>query len=324
MNSQDNSTQDIINAAENAFQLPPSLRVFDPRRLVLGEIEDDEDIYANMPALSLPSTPREGSLTATHNVAEDENSDMSLCSDDEEEGEQDCCVCYKTKSDINTFVLPNCNHIICNTCFFRWLRTSPTCPMCRDDFTSWERVSDDTIGNDVRELTGLFKTVSREHNALTHKNNSIRHENYKLRRKRNTLFLENADLKSLNNELISGIVRRREYTEYIRGYNTAIMIGIGTTLLSCENDIQGENYKNGFCRGLLEREVVLEVLDITHDELLKVQPKITEKLFKTFEKHRHCEQRQKIVIRKRKRPSTVGTEIFEDLNLNGLFAEDEL
>ncbi|RZD41625.1 MAG: hypothetical protein CXT73_04580 [Methanobacteriota archaeon] len=351
-----NMNTTVERATLSPLLLTPE-RLFDPRRLVLGEMESDDDEviiqgvntsgdtdeFAEGSAIGRgrlvsiqnalehreagdvtgnampPYIGTEGEATMpTSNVEEneldteekisDENSDMSISEEEEEEeGKQDCCVCYKTKADLHTLVLPTCGHIICNSCFFRWLRTSPTCPMCRDDFTSWNRVSDDTIRNDIYNITTLFNKVSRVHNELMQKNTSIRSTNNKLKKKREKLHLVNINLKNENDGLISDIIRRREYTDYIRGFNIAIVVG---NVNSNDVDIWTKNYNDGFDRGLQERAAILETLDITHDELLKVQPKQVAKIYNNIVASQ-IKYRGKIVIRKRKRTNVSPFEFVE-------------
>ena len=41
-----------------------------------------------------------------------------------------CSICYND-IPINKLVNTSCNHIFCNTCFFRWMYDNKTCPICR-------------------------------------------------------------------------------------------------------------------------------------------------------------------------------------------------
>ena len=43
--------------------------------------------------------------------------------------------------------------------FFRWIRTNPTCPMCRLDFTSWDRVTKEDFNTEIKDINNLYKTV---------------------------------------------------------------------------------------------------------------------------------------------------------------------
>ena len=255
--------------------------LFDPRQLTFGEtIEDDSETDVNvatpttdvehpLPELVIQGVAAMPEANNTDPLTEEKVSDESDSTSDDESDTKECCVCYKSKTDLHTIVLPTCGHIICQSCFFRWLRTSPTCPMCRDNFTSWDRVSDDTIRNDIYEITSLFNRVSKTHNSLMRRCDDLRHTMSHLRKKNNRLRDQNFEMKSKNNGMMSAIIRRRNYTNYIRGYNAAIMTG---NLVEDQNHLNSNDYINGIRRGLLERDKFLETIGVKPDEFIKVQP----------------------------------------------------
>lgn len=56
----------------------------------------------------------------------------------DEDNCSDCSVCYK-KLGIDNIVNTMCGHHFCKTCFFRWMKQSVTCPMCRRNFVSLQK-----------------------------------------------------------------------------------------------------------------------------------------------------------------------------------------
>ena len=335
---QNNNNSDIINSPsetfENIIELINSMHqettigqtLFDPRRLVFGELEDDDEEVAieNTSAPEHTIVPLEVRGTAVMPTLNEEAAESEEAAEEAAESEEDseysnsdesieseihdCCVCYKTKTALRTLVLPNCGHIICQTCFFRWLRTSPTCPMCRDNFTSWDRVSEDTIKNDVYELTNLFNSVSRKHNSISHQIEDLRETRHNIRRKNGKLREENFNIKKENTEIMSTIVRRREYSDYIRGYNGAIMMGS----LKNHEPLKTKHYLDGFTRGLCERDNFLKTLDIDKKDICKVQPQLL-KIIEDWNAEKKFPRRQ-IVIRRK--PG-------ENLNLDLLFENQD-
>ena len=300
--------------------------LFDPRRLVFGEtVDDDSEMDEN--AVAVASTDAEHPLPelviqgvaampplATQPSSPNEEEKVSDESDssntDEESDTKECCVCYKTKANINTIVLPTCGHLICQTCFFRWLRTSPTCPMCRDNFTSWDRVSSDTIKDDIYEITKLFNRVSKTHNSLMHRCDDLRDTMYHLRKKNTKLRSENHELKNTNNCMMSAIIRRRKYTDYIRGYNAAIMTG---DLMEDQTHLRTTDYKNGIIRGIVERDKFLKTIGVKPNEFLKVQPHLLSLIQSTHQEKRL--RNASISIR--------ATSDRDNLHLDNLFKQDE-
>lgn len=321
------SNRTLIN--ERGYWVPGSSAtrraslLFDPRRLTFGEtIEDDSDTEetttpltrsaipelviqgtAAMPSPSPPTQPSSPTNTLPLTESDESNSDSDADT-------KECCVCYKTKSDLHTLVLPNCGHIICQNCFFRWLRTSPTCPMCRDNFTSWDRVSSDTIKDDIYEITRLFNRVSKSHNSLMHKCEDLRHTANHLKRKNTKLRNENHELKTTNAGIMSAIIRRRKYTDYIRGYNAAIMTG---DLMEDQTHLRTTDYKSGIRRGIVERDSFLKTIGVKPKEFLKVQPHLLSLIQSTHQE-----------IKRRNSSITIRSPSDRDnLHLNNLFNEDK-
>ena len=104
--------------------------VFDPRRLTFGEtIEDDSETDENavaeastdvehpLPELviqGVAAMPQPPTTPPSPNEEEKVSDETLTCSDsDSDANTKECCVCYKTKSDLHTLVLPTCGHIIC-------------------------------------------------------------------------------------------------------------------------------------------------------------------------------------------------------------------
>ena len=86
----------------------------------------------------------------------------------------ECSVCFET-IDINKKVTTDCDHTFCITCFFKWMRTNPTCPICRKSFVSpfmmeeiekQQNILDELIYNEsqVREFNriGIIEYDKRE------------------------------------------------------------------------------------------------------------------------------------------------------------------
>jgi len=61
--------------------------------------------------------------------------------------ENKCPICFE-KITINNSVNTDCKHLFCSGCFFRWLSTKNTCPLCRNDF--FNRIIDrEELTNDI-------------------------------------------------------------------------------------------------------------------------------------------------------------------------------
>jgi hypothetical protein len=84
--------------------------------------------------------------------------------------EGDCTICFNTIS--NPVMEPNCQNIFCGDCLLTWLKTKPSCPLCRDnlqpkqlvyintgeDYKKTEKKCDDTkIQTKVNTIINLIK-----------------------------------------------------------------------------------------------------------------------------------------------------------------------
>ena len=122
--------------------------------------------------------------------------------------ERECGICYN-KIGIDKIVNTRCGHTFCNECFFRWMKGNVTCALCRKDFTSWRRHSQDQINDDITAVTEMF-------------NSSLR-ENVRLNGRNKRLIKENVKFQSEKNELVKSLVSTRNLIEYNRGYAKGLL-----------------------------------------------------------------------------------------------------
>jgi hypothetical protein len=155
----------------------------------------------------------------------------------------ECNVCYKALN-INNVVNTTCKHKYCKKCFFRWMKSSSTCPMCRKNLISqsvWYENNDPK--NELDELTllneniqsQLIDTVNKCHENrldymdLIHTNKKLRIDNAEqLRRKislNEDINYTRGYLKALNEENNENLDKklqenRKSYKDcpFIRGY----------------------------------------------------------------------------------------------------------
>tara|TARA_Y100000816_G_C25787009_1_gene412540 strand:- start:134 stop:628 length:495 start_codon:yes stop_codon:yes gene_type:complete len=102
--------------------------------------------------------------------------------------ELSCSVCYGNLT-LKNLVMTTCNHMYCNGCFFRWLRTNNTCAMCRKDFlnnelerNSMANLSMELVDMHLRSKEIMEKNVNliKETRRL---NNEILDKNVELKKK---------------------------------------------------------------------------------------------------------------------------------------------
>ena len=104
----------------------------------------------------------------------------------EEKAELTCSICYRELT-LKNLVVSSCEHMYCNKCFFRWLRTNNTCAMCRKDFLN-DDLERETLSNLSIELVDIHLRGK----EITEKNINLINE---LRRLKKDLYEKNEELK---------------------------------------------------------------------------------------------------------------------------------
>ena len=188
------------------------------------------------------------------------SADSKKNSSSQTETNQYCPVCYKPLFAHNIVNTP-CKHNTCSKCFFRWIRKNPNCPMCRLDFTSWDRLTTDDFNTEIKEINELYKTVL---DNLIHSVKEEKSVNEQLYEKDLELKEKQKELK----DITESCARRRKMTNFIRGYNHAIMIG--------ENDkipyYEEAEYCKGYRKGCRERNYFLNAMGIRKYDFLNYHP----------------------------------------------------
>ena len=122
--------------------------------------------------------------------------------------ERECGICYN-KIGIDKVVNTRCGHTFCNDCFFRWMKGNVTCALCRKNFTSWRRHSNDQMNSDISAVTEMF-------------NSSLR-ENVRLNGRNKRLIKENVKFQAEKKDLVKSLVSTRNLIEYNRGYAKGLL-----------------------------------------------------------------------------------------------------
>ena len=124
------------------------------------------------------------------------------------EPKRQCTICYN-HFGIDKIVNTRCGHTYCNDCFFRWMKNNVTCAMCRKNFTSWRRHSQDQINEDITAVTNMFNTTLKAHVRLNKDNKDILTHTIALRNERANI--------------LDSLVRTRKLIDYNRGYAKGLL-----------------------------------------------------------------------------------------------------
>lgn len=160
----------------------------------------EEELLNQTPSLSSSAENLERALTGESIFGVNEDNESLACS-----------VCYIALNKSNIVNTP-CKHTYCWECFFKWVTTAPTCPMCRKNFVSenaWYQNRDVAQDrNDLRELVNIYQreliTLSRGFKSI---NKSLN---------RSVIKLTNVKLKTEEN--MRRLISSRQQISYNDGY----------------------------------------------------------------------------------------------------------
>jgi len=118
---------------------------------VENETETDDD---EMPELITDSGLEDEPSEDTPFIPEEEEEE------EEEETENkyekyECGICYKNLT-MDTNVVTKCDHHFCKKCFYRWIQTNASCPMCRTQIACEVQLTDEQLDRVSSEEYGRY------------------------------------------------------------------------------------------------------------------------------------------------------------------------
>tara|TARA_B100000963_G_scaffold155233_1_gene135073 strand:+ start:15778 stop:16701 length:924 start_codon:yes stop_codon:yes gene_type:complete len=148
-------------------------------------------------------------------VTEEKVEDLATEEKKEPEEEIKCTVCY-TELNIKNIVNTQCNHKYCWECFFKWIKTNPTCPYCRCNFMSedaWYENRD--VNHDIDNLRSMANILQLELVKASTRLNCIERRKRVLKKRVKVLRRE----RELN---LKSLISANAQIEYMRGYHSAL------------------------------------------------------------------------------------------------------
>ena len=234
---------------ERETQQQEQQELLDPGETEEETDSDDEIERAHMPppsqqvtqrlirAITMRSASHHINQTVSHAIELSNNSEPGRSTSNTQNHEtRECGICYN-QIDIDKIVNTRCNHQFCNKCFFRWMRGNVTCPMCREDFTSWRNHSRDNINDDIIAVTEMFNSTLREHVHLNRLNT-------------NTLK-DITELKKQKALIQKSLVSSRDLIDYNRGY------AVGLSSIKEPEHNNNKNFDKGLRDGFQEFRTIV-------------------------------------------------------------------
>ena len=172
----------------------------------------------------------------------------------EEEPSYDCAVCY-CSLNVENIVNTTCNHKYCKKCFFRWMKTSPSCPLCRKNLVSRTQWYENCDMN--AELTLLQALNEDASSKLIHTKQELMQKTYLNQDMANA----NERLKIWNKQEMRRKISIREDIDYSRGYLKALneifpSKSIKDKLKNYSRSYKNCRFANGYLAGYYEKNEI--------------------------------------------------------------------
>jgi len=125
----------------------------------------------------------------------------------------ECAVCYKTLT-MDTNVVTKCDHHFCKTCFYRWIQTNASCPLCRTLIDSNAHLSPEQLEMALSTEYAYYMHVLEKANNLQGKHIRLTNKHYKLKMDTNQLLTRQITLNRLIDQtaaITNAMVAAREH-----------------------------------------------------------------------------------------------------------------
>ena len=176
-----------------------------------------------------------------------------------DETENQCAVCYDELTIENAVVTP-CKHKFCSDCFFKWLKESNTCPLCRKNYTrytAWEYTNID-IEKTTHEFNLFRDIIGRTKDALSGHYKKKRKLERKIEKMNKAVDVNDIYIKQKQQSCI----RMNKDLEYKKGYYKSKHFPISEMDLYnlLHDDEETKEWKNGFICGF-ERKYNCDIIN---------------------------------------------------------------
>ena len=125
----------------------------------------------------------------------------------------ECAVCYKTLT-MDTNVVTKCDHHFCKTCFYRWIQTNASCPLCRTLIDSNAHLSTEQLQMALSTEYSYYMHVLEKANNLQGKHIRLTKKHYKLKMDTDQLLTRQITLNRLIDQtaaITNAMVAAREH-----------------------------------------------------------------------------------------------------------------
>ena len=111
----------------------------------------------------------------------------------------ECSVCYKTLNMDNN-VVTKCQHHFCDKCFYRWIQTNASCPICRTPIDTNAHLTQEQLATALSVEYGVYVNTLEKSNAITKQILRLQKKYNKLNNYTNMLMNRQISLHMLNDQ----------------------------------------------------------------------------------------------------------------------------
>lgn len=147
--------------------------------LIDGMTDDDSDSMHELNEFSDNDYDENDEIEQEEKVPEEKEEEKEESTENKHDS-YECAVCYKTLT-MDTNVVTKCDHHFCKTCFYRWIQTNASCPLCRTLIDSNAHLSPEQLEMTLSTEYAYYMHVLEKANNLQGKHIRLTKKHYKLK-----------------------------------------------------------------------------------------------------------------------------------------------
>ena len=125
----------------------------------------------------------------------------------------DCGICYEQLT-MDTNVVTKCDHHFCNKCFYRWIETNATCPLCRDPINCNVNLTPQQLNTATSQEYGMYVHFLERNNTIQRRQIKLMKEYTKVKMEVDNLIRSQVRLREqmdMTRAATDGLIAAREW-----------------------------------------------------------------------------------------------------------------
>ena len=125
----------------------------------------------------------------------------------------ECGVCYETLT-MDTNIVTKCDHHFCKKCFYRWIETNATCPLCREPINCNVNLTPEQLNTATSQEYGMYVHFLERNNTIQSRQIKLMHKYCKLKSDTDQLLRRQIGLREqmdMTRAATDGLIAAREW-----------------------------------------------------------------------------------------------------------------